>query len=287
MEQKTYCGRSCENCLKKVALNCPGCRVGPGKPIFGDCELARCCMEKKHSTCQTCVAHHSCALYINRSNLAELRMKRRSEENRRQKEKAEHARIMARWFTVLFWLFLPSLIGSVMSNEIISVGLPALRTIGTILQCGSSIAYCVVLYIISRHEDQYKKAVLFLLLATIVPVLNVFTGFEDYVTQLLISIAALVFVLLSAYHEFHAHSTFFEEIDVDICYSWKFLWKLYIVMNCLVYGSLILAVISPTLTLISVIIGALGIILAGILKQVLLYRSAKRADFYRVFVEEH
>ena len=155
------------------------------------------------------------------------------------------------------------------------------------MQCGSSIAYCVVLYIISRHEDQYKKAVLFLLLATIVPVLIVFTGFEDYVTQLLISIAALVFVLLSAYHEFHAHSTFFEEIDVDICYSWKFLWKLYIVMNCLVYGSLILAVISPTLTLISVIIGALGIILAGILKQVLLYRSAKRADFYRVFVEEH
>lgn len=287
MEQKTYCGRSCEKCLKKVALNCPGCRVGPGKPVFGDCELAQCCMEKKHSTCQTCVAHHSCALYNNRSNLAELRMKRRSEEDRRQKEKAEHARIMARWLTVLFWLFLPNLIGSVLSKYISSYAQPGIVFFGDILIIASGFVYCIVLFCMSRYEDAYKKSALYLLITCLISSFTLFIGHDGWALALLVGIGAVVFDMLSVYHEFYAHATFFEDVDLDISYNWKLLWKLYLIVNCCIYGSIFVAVLAAPFAVVTIVIGLAGGVLVAVLRLILLYRSAKRADFYRVFVEEH
>ena len=51
MEQ-TYCSKHCENCAQKEALNCPGCKAGPGRPVMGQCEIARCAQEKGYENCE-------------------------------------------------------------------------------------------------------------------------------------------------------------------------------------------------------------------------------------------
>jgi hypothetical protein len=45
---ETYCGKTCTSCIQKEALNCPGCKVGPGRQYSGECALAKCCRNKKH-----------------------------------------------------------------------------------------------------------------------------------------------------------------------------------------------------------------------------------------------
>lgn len=46
----TYCGKNCEECASKEALNCPGCKSGPGSAWSGDCEIAKCRKDKGHET---------------------------------------------------------------------------------------------------------------------------------------------------------------------------------------------------------------------------------------------
>lgn len=287
MEQITYCGRSCENCSKKKAIGCPGCNQGPGKPIFGDCELAQCCRTKHHPTCDNCNIRLRCGLYINRANAAELRMKRHADMQKRLEETAEKAHAMSRWLRILFWLFLPNLLGRVMAEDLISVGPTALSAVGSMLYNGSYIAYCVVLFIMSRYEDQYKKAAICLLFIFVLCILSIFVPFEGWVVILLISIAALVFALLFVYYEFRAHTAFFEKVDAELCYNWTMMRKLFIIAGCFVCGSVIVAVLMMPLVIVTIIIGLLGYILIAVLKQVLLYRSAKKAeDFYKFIMDK-
>ena len=103
----------------------------------------------------------------------------------------------------------------------------------------------------------------------------------------MVGIGAVVFDMLSVYHEFYAHATFFEDVDLDISYNWKLLWKLYLIVNCCIYGSVFVAVLAAPFAVVTIVIGLAGGVLVAVLRLILLYRSAKRADFYRVFVEEH
>jgi len=48
----SYCGIDCEVCA--IQTGCPGCRKAAGKLFWGDCALARCCMEKQHEHCGQC-----------------------------------------------------------------------------------------------------------------------------------------------------------------------------------------------------------------------------------------
>lgn len=34
---QNYCGNDCTVCERKEGLNCPGCKVGPGRTYGGDC----------------------------------------------------------------------------------------------------------------------------------------------------------------------------------------------------------------------------------------------------------
>ena len=37
---ETYCGKDCGSCPQREAMNCPGCKTGPGAAWPGECELA-------------------------------------------------------------------------------------------------------------------------------------------------------------------------------------------------------------------------------------------------------
>lgn len=56
MEQgmQAMCGAYCGICEWKEKFNCPGCRACAGKPFWGKCDKASCCMEKGLTTCGGC-----------------------------------------------------------------------------------------------------------------------------------------------------------------------------------------------------------------------------------------
>ena len=91
---ETYCGKTCSECAMKEELNCPGCKLEPGRPITGDCALARCCREKGHNTCDTCNIHGNCNTYYIRHQMPQRRQKDRKLEQERQAAIARKAPLL-------------------------------------------------------------------------------------------------------------------------------------------------------------------------------------------------
>lgn len=48
------CGIDCEACTCRTQMSCPGCPATEGKPFWGECALATCCISKGHDHCGQC-----------------------------------------------------------------------------------------------------------------------------------------------------------------------------------------------------------------------------------------
>ena len=48
------CGIDCEACDYRERQGCPGCPATAGKPFWGECELALCCIKREHEHCGKC-----------------------------------------------------------------------------------------------------------------------------------------------------------------------------------------------------------------------------------------
>ena len=48
------CGAYCGECEWKEKTNCPGCQAAKAKIFWGECKVAKCCIEKGHSHCGHC-----------------------------------------------------------------------------------------------------------------------------------------------------------------------------------------------------------------------------------------
>lgn len=48
------CGIDCEACEGREKANCPGCAGTNGKPFWGECAVATCCLTKGHDHCGQC-----------------------------------------------------------------------------------------------------------------------------------------------------------------------------------------------------------------------------------------
>lgn len=71
---KTYCGKECESCKLREQLNCPGCKRGPGKYMFGDCKLAGCCCQKDYAGCRDCEEKENCSLLAEKEKISQIRL---------------------------------------------------------------------------------------------------------------------------------------------------------------------------------------------------------------------
>jgi len=47
------CGDDCEKCGHRESDGCTGCQVA-GKPFWGECKIAACCVAKEHDHCGQC-----------------------------------------------------------------------------------------------------------------------------------------------------------------------------------------------------------------------------------------
>ena len=193
------------------------------------------------------------------------------------------AQVLGKWLWILFWLFVPSLIASIMGNEKISETAPEIYLIGQILSAVCSIAYGLVLLKASSEEDRYHTAGICMLVSAAVGFLSiiVFGGGEIPTWMLLFSLPAAIVSLIGEYNEYCGHSAVLEDVDREFSAKWTSLWKWNICMIGVIGGS-ILAMIAPGLGLILMLCGSVGAVIVHILKLTYLYRTAKMFRDYLV-----
>ena len=283
---ETYCGKSCEECTKKEQLNCPGCKAGPGRQFGGDCELAKCVREKGHETCETCGFKGNCGSLRSRDNMPDYRIRKIEAERMRKEAVAKRAPFLGKWLWMIFWLIIPSTIGSLMANETTAKILPGLFMPGQIINAICSLTYGAILLKLGSEEARYRTAGICALIAGgVSAVVAIITGSaEEAVWTLLFTLPAAVVAMVGEYNEYMAHSAVLSGVDNELSEKWELLWKWYIGLLLGMFGCIIVMLITPILGAIAILGCAIGTGVVGILKLVYLYRMAKIFREYPVGV---
>lgn len=279
----TFCGKTCEGCEYQERLNCPGCRVGPGRRLYGDCRIAKCCIEKGHQNCVTCGFYESCGNLRGKHRMAENRHKSIESAKAREEAVAKCAPILGKWLWILFWLVIPSTIASFLTNENIASVIPGNLLPGRILDAAVTLAYGLVLLKLSRLEQQYQAAAGCTLLCGIVDVVLavIVGGGEQPNWVLAITLPAAAVSMVGVYKEFMAHSAAVSWVDSDLAEHWETLWKVFIGLYCALFGSIVVFFISQILGALILLAAAIGILVVSVMRLVLLYQTAKAFRTYR------
>lgn len=274
---ETYCGKTCAECAHKEALNCPGCKTGPGRQFGGDCELARCCRSKGHGECATSGFSANCGTLRGRERIPEQRRKHLAYEEARLAAIAKRAPVLGKWLWFLFWLVVPGSVASLLSLEIIAESAPGVFLAGEILSALCSGAYGLILLRLSSEEDRYKTAGLCVLAGAAVSALIAFIsgGGEAPTWTLLLSLPAAIASLVGEYNECAAHSIMLDGLDNELSEKWEQLWKWTLGCYCGLIGGLVLVFIIPVLGLLVVLASAIGVLVTSILKLIRLYGTAQ------------
>lgn len=281
---ETYCGKSCDECSHKELLNCPGCKAGPGRQFGGDCELAKCCREKGHETCDTCGFNRSCTTLQRRDQQPQYRKMKIESEQRQKELLANRALTLGKWLWILFWLVVPATIAGIMKTENVMNVSPGIYLTGQILNAVCSIAYGTILLKLSSVEDRYHIAGICTLITAGVSILIAFLfGASKAPTwSLIITLPAAVVGLIREYNEYNAHSSVLMGADNELSEKWTNLWKWFIRCTLGMIGSVVLVLIAPILGAILLIVASIGTVIVSIAKLVYLYRTAKVFREYSV-----
>ena len=281
---ETYCGKSCATCAKKEALDCPGCRVGPGRQLGGDCELAQCVRSKGHETCETCGFRQRCGTQASKERMPDYRIRKMEGEKARAEAVSHRAPVLSKWLWLLFWLIVPSTVGSLMSNETVAGMLPALRLPGQILNGACSLAWGLILLKLGTEEDGYHTAGVCSLIAAGANLLAAaVSGGSDAGWTLIITIPAAVFALVGQYHEFMSHSAVLTGVDNELAEKWEKLWKWNIGITLGLIGSILVMLLAAVLGLLVLVASLIGLIAVEIIQLVYLYRTARTFREFKAY----
>ena len=273
---ETYCGKSCEECTKKEQLTCSGCKTGPGRQFGGDCELAKCVRDKGHETCETCGFKGNCGTLRSRESMPDYRIRKIEAEAMRKAAIAKRAPVLGKWLWIIFWLVIPSSIGSIMAHETTAKILPGLLMPGQIINAICSLTYGAILLKLGTEEDRYRTAGICALIAGASSALAaMINGGSDGATWILIfTIPAAIVAIVGEYNEYMAHSAVLSGVDNELSEKWEVLWKWYIGLFLGMFGCIIVMLILPILGAIAILGCAIGTVVVSILKLVYLYRTA-------------
>lgn len=256
---KTYCGKTCEQCFKKQVNECIGCTCDSengkeGKGKSNNCIVARCCDEKKHSSCWKCGERELCINY--------------------HSVRTEHAPMMARWISVLFWLIIPSVIGSVLTSASVVDTVPKMQIVGMIISITAAVIYAVILMKISSANITYRNAGICRIIVQVLSVISLFWGAES-VIYTVISIIVAVVGLIAEYNEMNAHSEVLVDVNDYLTEKWLTLWYWNIAAIAAIICGLVIMFIIPGLAALLVLGGGIIYVVASILKLTYLYLMAK------------
>lgn len=270
---ETYCGKSCKECPQLLENLCPGCKTGPGRKLGGDCKLAACVQQKGHETCDTCGFNTGCARYHGRHQVPEQRRIAIEEEAARKAAFVRRAKVLGKWLWILFWLFIPANIGSLLTHDMVKDTVPALSTAGVLIQLACNLVYGAILLKLASEETGYRTAGFCALIsglgagvASLIPEHNGMT--------LLITIPMAIVGIYGQYHEFMSHAAVTEDVDYELSQKWQKLWKWELGLEIGLVCSAFLLIV-PLVGLLMVLGIAIGMIVVSILKLVYLYQTAK------------
>ena len=259
---ETYCGKSCQTCGYRAETSCRGCLEEASR----ECKLALCCRQKGHKTCDSCTYNTQCGMYRGRDTAPQYRLAQKKAELEYQQELRERGSFLAKWIWVLFWLFIPANIASVIVQW-----MPSIQVVGYLLDFACGVVYSVVLLRIASRAEGYRWAGILILITALLDGGAIFISNEAL--ALTVSLCSAILSFFSCYNEFNAHADVLAGLDNELSDQWRKLWKWMLIATiAMIVGVIFTVIVIGALVFLAAIIALLVI---GILKLVYLFRTAQ------------
>ena len=271
---ETYCTKSCAVCESRELLGCPGCKTGPGERIHGDCEIARCCREKGHETCEGCSIRPRCGSFRGKENMPKYRISRQQAALESREKLLEEIPFLGKWLWLLFWLVIPSTLSGLLTNNTVAAWEKGLYIAGLVLSALTELARGGILLKLSDVEEQYRKAGILCLVAVAANLGAAVLSSVPFLGLLVVG-AQLVVSLLAKNREYRAHSAVAAYTDPHRAANWELLWKWFIGAWAALLAGLLVTALLPILGAVALVIAAVVMVVVRIAELVLLYGTAK------------
>ena len=260
--EETSCQKSCAQCTYRAKLNCTGCSQGPSRPPMGQCEVYRCALGRGYEHCGQCRKGSKCT----QRNGVKVSPKGVPDFDRNA--------YLGRWLMVLFLLFIPNNIGSILADYSFRELIPGLYYAGELLSFISLIVYGVILLRMSHMAPGYSTAGICTLLMSGI---NGFYILVLGVTEVpkLIALVMTVIGLVSMYNEYNGHAAVLYQSNPALAAKWEALWKWTYGMYAAMIVCPIFSTIIPILGVLGVLTTLIGLLVVMIMKLVYLWQSAR------------
>lgn len=264
---RNYCGKECAACDYRE--ECTGCAY---VSMYGNCDIAQCCRQRGHATCDTCVAKERCA----ELKSAPHKPQQRREAERRAMFKAQeneaNAAVMAPALKKIFWLLIAGIAMGLLAN------IPALATVGGILQGVCSIAIGLLFMTLHTIDKRFRTAGICAVIVAAVNILLDVLGISDAAWALAITIPLLAVQLWGTYIEMTTLSDVVTPADAELGNKWRKLWKYTLIALCGTFGGIFFILIAPALGALVAIIASIWMIVTSIMRIVYIHGTYKLYD---------
>lgn len=187
----------------------------------------------------------------------------------------EEKQFFARWFKFLFIMLIISLIASMMASDIAYAYMEVHVIPGRILGGLVSIAYAVGLIVMAKYNDHYRTSGWATLLSIASSLALMLTGgMMDASMAGLFSVLIIFFKIFADFHEFGGHMEVTRNRFGRVSQQWSTLWKWTLAAYVVQIVSAAFLLIVPDIGAILTLIYALMVLVTGVLKMVMLYRTA-------------
>lgn len=277
---ETYCGKLCENCPQRAQLNCPGCRMGPGKAYGGECSISKCCITRGHQDCEFCTTASTCFNLKSSLNAAEKRLKKRETDAAERQRRLGKSKLLGTMLMILFWLVIVSNIVNfvlgLMENQ------PGMALLGQIVSAVFSIMSALILVKLSSASASFRIAGICGIITAVLNFVGAVLGDEGLGT--LFVLGALIPAYISMYQEYIGYAEVTEEMDAEMNQKWVRLWYWALAGLLVMATGLILSLFGSLLGALAVLASSVMTIVVAVIKIVYLYKTAK---LFREYAEEN
>lgn len=263
---ESYCLKSCAECGL-----CAGCRTGT---YSARCEIAQCCREKLHTSCESCVRASSCTTRWSRDMMPRAYHNDwRDAESLR--DNRDRAAVLAKWTRIIFRCMIIDLVVSFF--EFIPALEAPISIVSAVLKAGIMFAYYRM-----KDADHRFATVAALELAVILAGCADHFSEEESVLSLMIGLIIIVCGLVKLKVEYTAFSEVLSGISQQLSEKWSGQWTIVLMCLCIFLCSAVVIFI-PLLGLLGMIgvLVVLGLALfAAIRELVYLYQTANICSNY-------
>lgn len=278
----SYCGKSCDHCTHKEALDCPGCKAGPGKRFSEKCDIAKCGRGRNILYCEHCSDYHVCSTIRRKEKIPAIRLENRKREEERRERINAVAPYGAKCFFVMFLLAIALDVCGIFTSFEFFSDFRVLVTSAKIAQTTVALGYGAVMLCLSKFESRFRTAGMLTILTALTGLLMWYLDGREVLKNLtyVLLLPSAIFGMISTYNEYTACADLVYEASEDSYHSWLLLRKLY-------FGAMIGYVVSIVTVLITPLLGLIGmigcnilILVTGVIRIVNLYRTMLIFRYY-------